>query len=108
MLDRGSRGQKVKTPPRVLPNRDCEGPIWGSTFAQVIVSPFQVDKPDWLVTVKLLPNFLARPQALGAHKDHTLNADRERVIYERADLFKGRVRHQTRAWRFLKVEEILP
>lgn len=89
MLDRGSRGQKVKTPPRVLPNRDCEGPIWGSTFAQVIVSPFQVDKPDWLVTVKLLPTFLARPQALRAHENDTLAPDRESIIDELADLFKG-------------------
>ena len=44
---------------------------------------------------------------LWAHENHTLNANRERVIDKRADLFLGRVCHKMRAWCFFKIEEIL-
>ena len=58
-------------------------------MSQVIFSPIEIDKPGRAVAVELLPTFLARPQALRAHENYTLAPDRESIIDELADLFKG-------------------
>ena len=60
------------------------------------------------MTVKLLPTFLACPQAPRAHQNDTLNPDRESMVDKLADLLKkGRIRHVVRARCFFETEKVL-
>ena len=60
------------------------------------------------MTVRLLPTFLACPQAPWAYENDALNPDRESMVDKLADLLKkGRIRHVVRARYFFETEKVL-